>query len=155
MSDPEVVDPYDSGGRPKRSTMFRGLARGVALLVGAVIAFYGVALYALRCFSTCPTDPAENTISQILTLSLVALGVVVVVAAASIATKLVAPATWVIAAMGILMTAGGVVALTLAPSLRFPGDRTSAVVFALVDVAVGAGIVALGSWVRRRTEQAR
>lgn len=146
MTDPEQLCPYGTDRRSRRSS----IARGIAILVGVGIGFFGVALFVLRCFSTCPSDPAENAISQILTLSLVGFGVVVIVAASTLGTRWAAAGASTVMVLGALMAIAAVVALVLAPSLRLPGDRSGAFVLALIDTAVGASVMLFGTRVRER-----
>lgn len=155
MSSREEVDPYGASGRRSPAPIARFIGRGIGVLVGVGIGFYGMSFYVLRCFSTCPTDPAENAISQILTLSLVGFGLVVVIAAVTLGTRWTSPGAWVITILGALMAIGGIVTVALAPSLQFAGDRTATVMFGIIDVAVGVGIVLVAAWVRRRSEQER
>ena len=150
MTDPEQLDLYGTG-RPSRPwSIVMAFVRGIAILAGLVTGFFGAVWYGLRCFDTCPTDPAENAIVQILTLSLVAFGFVVIVAAATLRTRLAVAGGWVIVVLGVVMSVGGVVVLVLAPSLQFPGDRSSTITYGVIDVAAGAALVVLGRRARNR-----
>lgn len=118
------------------------------MLVGSGVGLYGGMLYALRCFSTCPSDPAEDAIIRSLTLSLVAFGLGVISAAVSLGTRFVVPGSWIITVSGALMIVGGAVTIALIPALRFDGEHSIMVVFASVDVALGAGLVFFGGRAR-------
>lgn len=155
MSDREGLDPYDASGRPSAASIARFIGRGIGVLVGLGIGFYGMSFYVLRCFSTCPTDPAENALSHILPLSFLALAVAVITGAVTTGTRGTAAGTWIITGLGALMPVGGVMTLLLVPSLPFPGDRTGIVVFGIIEIAVGVGLILLARWVRARSAQER
>jgi hypothetical protein len=120
------------------------------MLLGLAIGFYGAVLWGLRCFDTCPTDPAENVIIQVLTLSGVGLGLAMMIAAATLRTRVAVAGAWIITVLGALMAVGGVVSLVLMPSLQFPADRSSTITFSLIDIGVGAALVISGRRVRNR-----
>jgi uncharacterized membrane protein HdeD (DUF308 family) len=155
MTAQEQLDPYRNGGRARRWSIARAISRTIGILAGGAAGFSGFAYYILRCFDTCPSDPAEDTISQILTLSLMGLGVAVIVAAVTLGTRWTLPGTWIVTALGALMAVGGVVSLALVPSLRVPANRTDTVMLSIVDLAVGAGLILFTRWARhRRTDPA-
>lgn len=143
-------DAYGKRGSSWLRRIARFIARAIGILIGLGIAAFGIGFYMLRCSSSCPTDPAENVTSQILTLSLVGFGLVVVVAAVSLVTRSAVVGAWIITVVGGLMATGGVVALAMAPSLRVAADQPSTIMYALLDVIMGAACMALGRRVRRR-----
>ena len=150
MTGPERLDLYDTQRPTRPWTIVIAFVRGIAIVVGLAVGFVGTALYALRCFDACPTDTAENTIIQILTLSLVTFGLVVIVAAVSLRTRWAVVGGWIISVLGVLMTLGGVATLVQIPLLWFPGDRSSTITYGLIDVAAGAALVVLGRRARNR-----
>lgn len=149
------LDPYGSDGGGSGVSIGRVLARLVGILVGLGISFFGFGFYMLRCFSNCPTDPAENTISQILTLSLFGFGVVVVIAAASLRTRFEPAGSWMVTLLGALMALGGLASLVLTPSLEVPGNRGTTIILGVIDIVAGACVVLFGIWARGQREQKR
>jgi hypothetical protein len=147
MTGPEQLDLYGTRSRGWRIVI--ALARVAAVLLGLAIGFVGAVFYGLRCFDTCPSDPAEDAILQVLFLSLVAFGLIVIVAAATLGTRAAAAGTWISSFLGVLMVIGGVVALVLVPPIRFPGDRSGTVIYSLTGVAVGVAVVLFGRRLRR------
>lgn len=155
MNTREELDPRGASTRPSRGWIARFIGRAIAVLVGLGIAAFGMTFYVLRCFSTCPTDPAENALSHILPLSFLALGAAVLVAAVTIGTRGTTAGTWIITGLGAVMPVGGLATLVLVPSLPFAGERTGIVIFGIIQVAVGVGLVLAAAWMRRRSEQER
>lgn len=155
MSAPEELDPYGASRRPTPLSVARFIGRAIGVLVGVGIGVYGLSFYVLRCFSTCPTDPAENALSHILPLSILALGLAVITAAVTFGTRSTIGGAWIITGLGVMLPVTGVVTLLLVPSLPFPGDRTGIVVFGILEIAAGVGLVLFGRWMRRRTETER
>ena len=145
------LDLYGSAASPSRGGgVARGLARVLGVLVGGAISLYGVALYALRCFDTCPSDPSVDMNIQLLSAALVLFGLVVAIAAASAWTRWAVGAMAVVACLGAVITVAGAVALALVPSIEQPhGDRGSAGLAAAVALAVGAAVTA-AALVRRK-----
>ena len=152
MSGRDDLDLYGSAASPSRGGgVVRGLTRVFGVLVGAAISLYGVALYALRCFDTCPSDPSVDKNIQLLSVSLVLFGLVVVIAAASAWTRWAAGAAVIVACLGSVIAVAGAVALALVPSIDQPhGDRGSAGLAAAVALLVGAGVTAAALFRRKK-----
>ena len=110
----EDLDLYRSGPGPGHGAILRGVARGAGILLGVAVSTYGAALYALRCFDTCPTDPAVDATGQLLSWSIILFGLGVVTAAASIGTR------WSRTGLGIILVLGSVVALCGVASVVIP-----------------------------------
>lgn len=151
ISESQELDPGAGSHRSSPGSIARFIGRGISVLVGLAVAWFGVAFYILRCFSTCPSDPAENAISQILSLSLVGFGLIVSIAALTLGTKLAAAGRWLIIGIGTSIAGGGLVSVALAPSLQVAANGAETVAFGIIDTAAGIGCVLLASRVRRRS----
>jgi hypothetical protein len=150
VSAPEDLDLYRGAGRTDRAAIARWVVRTIGVLVGLAVALYGVALYALRCFDTCPSDPAVDRIGQALAASLVLLGLVVVTAAASAGTRWSAAGAALVALLGALIALGGIVSLLLVPSIDAPGDHGSSATFGAAALVGGSVIAGTAIALRRR-----
>ncbi len=139
--------------RSRSATNTRWVTRGLGVLVGLAVCLYAAALYALRCFDTCPYDPAENQISRLLPVALGVLGLVLIVAALMSATRWSNTGSWIIIAGGCVIAACGVATWALVPAIEAPGDHTDTarlgVLASLIGVAVVGGAIVL----RRRSGQ--
>ena len=89
----------------------------LGVLAGLAISLYGVALYALRCFDTCPSDPAEDAVSQLLAGSLILFGLVVVIAAASAGARWSRAGLSIIAVLGSVIVVCGIAFVALGPAV--------------------------------------
>lgn len=127
----------------------RGVLRAIGILIGTAVALYGIALYALRCFDTCPSDPAEDASLQLLSGAVILFGVALVVFSATFATRRSRAASRILTTLGTVIAGAGVVSLLLVPYLDTPGDRTGWVLMSVAALIVGAGI-AMGSIIGRR-----
>lgn len=123
------------------------------MLVGVAVAWFGAALYVLRCFSTCPTDPAEDWTGRLLTASIVLVGLVIVLASSALGTRWSRIGLGIVLALGAAVAACGVVALILVPSIEAPGDHSSSATAAVVAIGVGGAIVAAARAARRRAHR--
>ena len=154
-SRPDGPDPYLTIRPPSLGSLARFIGRGIAVLVGLGIGLYGLSFYMLRCFSTCPTDPAENALSHILPLTIMTLAAAVVTAAVTTGTRAATTGSWINTGLGILLMGGGIAGLVVVPALRFSGERTGIVTFGIIAIAVGVGLVLFGKWVRGRSVRER
>lgn len=117
--DPVVAgrDDRDLYGAAPHRSVGRTVARILGVLVGAGLSLYGVALFALRCFDTCPADPAVDKSTQLLSGALVLFGVVVVVVSAASGTVCSAGAAVFAVVLGVAIALAGLVSLVLVTSL--------------------------------------
>ena len=141
MNERKDLDPYRPTGSADPARITRGAARTVGILLGVAVSSFGVALYALRCFDTCPSDPAENAVGQLLAGAFVLFGVVVVVVAASAGTRRSRTGGGTVCALGSLVALCGIASLVLVPGIDAPGDNGGYVLFGLLALA-GGGISA-------------
>lgn len=137
MSERRDLDPYRPTGSAASSTIARRAARTLGVLSGLAVSLYGAALYALRCFDTCPSDPAENASGQLLSGAFVLFGIAVVVTATTAGTRGGRTGLTVVCVVSCLVAACGAVSLALVPAIDGPGDHGGYVLFGLVALALG------------------
>lgn len=152
--DDDDHDLYRHGTGPGLATLARWLGRILGVLVGAVAAFYGLALFALRCFDTCPSDPSTDKTILLLSTALVLFGLATVVASVAAATRWARGAAAFVAGLGVLIAGAGSVTLLLVPSIGETGDPGSTGLAGAVALLGGAGIAAGALVARRRTIRA-
>ncbi|HEX2294321.1 MAG TPA: hypothetical protein VHN37_03340 [Actinomycetota bacterium] len=116
MGGRDDLDLYGRGAAPDRG-VGRAMARIVGLLVGAAVSLFGVALFLLRCFDTCPADPAVNTSGQLLSGAVVLFGVVVAVSSLAAGTAGATGVALFAGAAGVLIAVAGVVSFALVQSV--------------------------------------
>lgn len=147
MKDGEDLDLY-----PRRdpARIARGAARVLGILFGAAVSLYGVALYALRCFDTCPTDPAEDAVGQLLSGAVLAFGLVIAVASACVGTRWAGTGLAVVIGLGCFVAVAGGVTVALVPRIDAPGDHGSTAAFGVIALAVGGLVAAAAVALRRR-----
>lgn len=133
------LDLYDSGA--DRSSVGHMILRILGFLVGVGLGFVGVVLYTLRCFDTCPADPAVNAISQLLTGAMMLTGLAIVIEAMSFRTTWTPIAEGAVIVVGALIAVAGIASLALIPSVEGTGGGAGTVGFALLAVAVGAALM--------------
>lgn len=149
MSEREDLDLY-----PRRdpATIARVVARVLGILLASAISLYGLALYMLRCFDTCPTDPAQDAVGQLLSGSVVAFGIVVGVAAASVGTRWARTGLTIVSVFGVFVALAGVAAIVLVPRIEAAGDHGSTAAFGVIALVAGGLTVVAGVLLRRRAE---
>ena len=147
----EDLDLYRSGPRRGYGAILRGVARGVGILLGLAVSVYGAALYALRCFDTCPTDPAVDATGQLLTWSIILLGFGLVTAAASVGTRWSRIGLGIISVLGSAVALCGVASVVIAPSIKAAGDYSSTTTLSYVAAVTGGVAAGAAHLLRRRT----
>ncbi len=150
MNHGEDLDPYRPTPSVDGTTIARRVARTLGALAGLAVSLSGVALYALRCFDTCPSDPAEDKVGQLLTGSLILFGLVVVVAAASAGTRWSRTGWSIIAVLGLAIGVCGIASVALVPAIDTPGANSSYTTYGIVGIVVGAGGAGAALVLRRR-----
>ncbi|HEV2755981.1 MAG TPA: hypothetical protein VG318_09425 [Actinomycetota bacterium] len=145
----EDLDPYRPTPPADARTIGRWVARAVGILVGLAILLYGVALYALRCFDTCPSDPAQDHVYQLLTGAIILFGIVVLVAASFAGTRRARAGLSVVTGLGAAVVACGLVAVAFVPAIDAPGDHSGSTQFGMLAVLAG-GVSAGTAWAFRR-----
>jgi hypothetical protein len=150
VKDPDDLDVYRPARRADPGRIARGVARAAGILAGLAACLYGIALYALRCFDTCPSDPAQDAVGQLLSGSLVVFGLAVVAVAASVGTRAARSGLAIAAVFGCLVGVFGVVSIALVPAIDAPGDHASSTVFGALALAAGAVTAAVAAVLRRR-----
>lgn len=150
MKDRDDLDLHRAAKRADLAMFARGAGRVLGILFGLAVSLYGGALYMLRCFDTCPTDPAEDAVARLLPASLVAFGIAVAVAAACVATRAARAGLGIVAGLGCLTAVFGVAAAATVPRITAPGDHGSAAVFGVVALVVGGVMAAAALAARRR-----
>lgn len=134
--------------------MTRWVARGLGFVVGLGVSLYAAAVYALRCFDTCPSDAAEDLIYRLLPVALGVLGLVLAVAALTSATRWSTTGSWIIIAGGCVIAACGIASWALVPAIDAPGNHTATARLGVVASVVGIAVVGGAIVLRRRPEQA-
>lgn len=151
MGERRDLDLYGSGATPGRTPVTAWIVRIAGLLVGAAITFYGLALYALRCFDTCPEDPAVDTATLLMATAIVLFGLVVAIASASGRTRWAVGGATVVAALGFAIAAVGIASLAQVPRIDDPGGQRSDVTLAgAAATAVGTGVATAAIFRRRK-----
>lgn len=151
MGERRDLDLYGSGATPGRTPVTAWIVRIAGLLVGAAITLYGVALYALRCFDTCPEDPAVNTATVLMSAAIVLFGPAVAIASASVRTRWAVGGATVVAALGFAIAAVGIASLAQVPRIDDPGGQRSDVTLAgAAETVAGAGVTAAALLRRKR-----
>src|SRR5687768_12366408 len=102
------------------------IKRGVLILIGTAIGLYGAALYALRCFDTCPSDPIEDRIVRLFTGSIVAFGLAVLIIGASLRVSWWRVATGGVKALGAAIVLAGAAVLMMSGSLEHAREQPEA-----------------------------
>lgn len=142
MSDREDLDLYKAGG-PAPSSVAVWVARTLGVLAGLAVGFYGAALWLLRCFDTCPSDPAVDKTGRLLSASVILAGLVIVVAAASLGTSWKTVGARIVVVLGSLVALCGIATLALAPGIDFRSDRASTRTFGVIALAAGAAVAGI------------
>lgn len=150
MSGRDDLDLYGRGAAPERAPAARGFARVVGVVTGAVISLYGMALFVLRCFDTCPTDPSLDKAVQLVAGTVVTFGLVVVIASVSIGTRLAARGAALVCALGAAIATAGVATLALVPSIDDPGGHGGTPVAGATALLVGGAVAVTAAIARRR-----
>ena len=136
------LDPYDSGGHPP--SLVGGILRILVVLVGLAIAAYGLGLWVLRCFDTCPSDPSLDKVLMLLSAALSLTGLVVVIQAVSFRTRWADVVSGALVFVGGLIALLGIASLVLLPSVDELGSSRPSVVWPLAALLVGVAIAIFG-----------
>jgi hypothetical protein len=149
VSGRDDLDLYGRGARPDRPSAGRWIAGILGVLVGVAVSLYGVALYALRCFDTCPTDPSLDRATQLLAAAVILFGAAVALGAALAGTRWAAGAAAVVTGFGVAIAAAGALTLAFVPSIDDPGGYGVTPVAGVVALAAGGVVTAAGAFGRR------
>ena len=150
MDGREDLDLYRPAHRPDARTIARWAARTVGILLGLAIAAYGAVLYMLRCFDTCPDDPAQDNAGKLLLAAIVLFGLAVVAASACTGARWARSGLPVVKVLGALIVLCGVAAVAIVPSIEAPGDHSGSTIAGIVAVVVGGASAAGAHMLGRR-----
>ncbi|MDQ4124037.1 MAG: hypothetical protein M3134_00355 [Actinomycetota bacterium] len=143
------LDLYGRGAAPRRAAGWWFL-RVLGVVVGAAGSLFGVGLFALRCFDTCPEDRSIDIAIQLLSAALVLFGLVVAVASVAVATRREPGAATFVGALGAIIAAAGAIVLLLVASTTGPVDEGGTATAGAVALVAGGGVTA-GAVFRRRS----